>query len=67
MPRPKVTSMRGRYPADRFVGEVMCEGCNWQSECTRERARIHARKPGHIVHFVIRDITTYYPPEKPDA
>lgn len=59
MPRPE--SSRVRAP-----GDAICEGCDFHlKECTRERARLHVTQHGHVVHFVIRDITTYYPPEKP--
>ena len=66
MRRGEVASSRGKTPAD-GSGDAICEGCDWGIRCTRERARQHAARKGHVVHFVIRDITTYYPPEKPDA
>lgn len=47
----------------RTDGKATCEGCDFQAECTRERARLHVEQTGHIVHYVIRDITTYYPTE----
>jgi hypothetical protein len=58
MPRRRVETSRARTD-----GEAACEGCRFRMECTRERARQHAADHGHVVHFVIRDITTYYPPE----
>lgn len=58
--RKGITSSRGRTE-----GEASCESCDFRMECTRERARLHVAQRGHVVHFVIRDITTYYPPEKP--
>jgi hypothetical protein len=60
MPRPKVTSDRGRLD-----GVATCEGagCQFGGPRTRERVRQHVAQTGHITHYVIRDITTYYPPE----
>lgn len=63
MPSAGITSSRGKLPP-LGEGEASCEGCDFRMECTRERARLHVAQRGHIVHFVIRDITTYYPPEK---
>ena len=63
MPKPKVTSSRGRTDRD-----TLCESCDRIPRmATRERVRQHVANSGHVAHFVIRDITTYYPPEKTDA
>ena len=43
---------------------VECEGCARLSpDSTRERARQHAARTGHTVHYVIEDTTTYRPTE----
>jgi hypothetical protein len=61
MPKPAITSSRGRLD-----GEALCESCDFRLECTRERARLHVAQHSHVVQYLIRDITTYYPPEKTD-
>ncbi len=62
-----ITSTSGRNPSD-GSGEAICESCDFHLyECTRGRARMHVALKGHVVHFTIRHITTYYPPEKADA
>lgn len=66
MPDDGITSSRGKVPY-LGLGDASCEGCDFRMECTRLRARLHVVQRGHVVHFVIRDITTYYPPEKTDA
>lgn len=58
MPKAKVTASRGRG-----AGTANCESCDFYGPKTRERVRLHVLDNGHVVHFVIRDITTYYPPE----
>lgn len=59
MARPRVAIERGRIP-----GRAACESCSdLPPGATRERCRLHAEVRGHVVHFVISDITTYYPPE----
>jgi hypothetical protein len=59
MPKPRVTRDRGKTP-----GRAACESCSCvPPDATRERCRLHAEMQGHVVHFVITDITTYYPPE----
>jgi ATP-dependent Clp protease adapter protein ClpS len=43
-------------------GVAECQNCDrLPAECTRERARQHARQRGHTVHFVITDTTVYRP------
>ena len=44
---------------------TQCENCDrLNPEATRERARQHAAKTGHIVHVLIEDVTTYKPKEQ---
>jgi hypothetical protein len=63
MPRPTANSAERR----KSPGAGVCQDCTWVSECTRERARQHAAKHGHTVHFVISDTTVYKPWEPPNA
>lgn len=59
MSTDKVTVSRGRTP-----GRAVCESCaDLPSDVTRERVRLHVKNHGHVAHFVIEDIATYYPPE----
>jgi hypothetical protein len=59
MARGGVTISRGKQPT-----EALCESCeDLPKGATRERVRLHAEVRGHVAHVVIRDITTYYPPE----
>jgi hypothetical protein len=63
MPRGGVTTSRGKTP-----GKAFCRSCDdLPAGATRERVRLHAEMRGHVAHFVIRDITTYYPPENSRA
>jgi hypothetical protein len=54
---PKATSRRIR--TDGIAWCLTCGKKNW----TRERTRLHVAQNGHIVRFVIEDITIYKPTE----
>lgn len=46
----------------RREGVAQCTDCDkLRPDSTRERARQHAKQRGHIVRFVIEDVTTYCP------
>jgi len=62
--KPKVDTSRGRTPGP-GLGYASCESCDFRMQCTRERARIHVAQNGHVVHFVIRNVTTYFPKARP--
>lgn len=63
MPRP-----RGKKDRGKTASRAACESCpDFPPGATRWRCRFHADERGHVVHFLITDITTYYPPEKTNA
>lgn len=45
----------------RLEGRATCSVCDWSTECTRTRARVHVKSSGHTVRFVIEDVTVYRP------
>jgi len=44
-------------------GLALCLHCGKRPGWTRERARMHVANTGHIVRYVIEDITIYQPLE----
>jgi hypothetical protein len=55
--RKRIKIERGRTE-----GRAWCESCDLlNAAATRERARQHADVLQHVTHYVVRDITTYYP------
>ncbi len=52
----------------RRPGMVECEQCSEISpNATRERARTHAARRGHTVHYIVEDDTVYRPREAQEA
>lgn len=62
--RPKVEINRARGR-----GRAWCEGCDLLQRpgTTRSQVRQHTATTGHITHYVISDVTTYYPLETPEV